>query len=442
LNTNTAELRVPAPPLRVPAAAVIRTRPVTVASEQNWDLLLVCVAGYILTTVGRVHQLFPALSAVRPAILTGLLAVTLYALRQHAMRRFELLWVPSTKWVLAMLAWMMVSAPVSIWPGNSISLVFDNFLKTVLMYIVIAGAVRTVRDVERLSAVYLASATAYAAVVLWRFDIGSGDAWRLGHLYYYDANDFATFAVSALPVALYFAHSAGRWTSRVLAACALLILTIVLVYTGSRGGFLALVAVGVFVLWRYSAIAARWRVTAFVLVAMLLVGAASETYWTQMGTILSESDYNQSGEEGRLQIWRRGVGYMAQFPVLGLGPGSFETAEGTLSELASRQQWGIGVKWNAAHNSFIQVGAELGFAGLVFFLLLLVSAFAALRAARRQRSAEPRSHAELSQALTAALVGFVVGAFFLSLAYHEMLYTLTALAVGLLKVTREPVTHA
>jgi hypothetical protein len=36
----------------------------------------------------------------------------------------------------------------------------------------------------------------------------------------------------------------------------------------------------------------------------------------------------------------------------------------------------------------------------------------------------------------AALVGFVVGAFFLSLAYSEMFYTLVALVVALEKVAR------
>jgi hypothetical protein len=34
----------------------------------------------------------------------------------------------------------------------------------------------------------------------------------------------------------------------------------------------------------------------------------------------------------------------------------------------------------------------------------------------------------------ASLIGFVVGGFFLSLAYSEMLYVLVALAVGLHKV--------
>jgi multisubunit Na+/H+ antiporter MnhC subunit len=37
----------------------------------------------------------------------------------------------------------------------------------------------------------------------------------------------------------------------------------------------------------------------------------------------------------------------------------------------------------------------------------------------------------LAQALTGALIGFAVGAFFLSLAYTDALYTLVALAAGL-----------
>jgi hypothetical protein len=40
-------------------------------------------------------------------------------------------------------------------------------------------------------------------------------------------------------------------------------------------------------------------------------------------------------------------------------------------------------------------------------------------------------------ALTASLLGFVVGSFFLSLAYSEMLYTLVALAAGVQKVSCE-----
>jgi O-antigen ligase len=307
--------------------------------------------------------------------------------------------------------------------------------------VVMAGAVRGIRDVERLAGVYLFSAASYATVVLTRFDLGSGTEWRLGHLYYYDANDFATFAVTAMPLGLYFTMAARRIGTRLFGLAALSVLTVAFVRSGSRGGFIALVAVAAFIVVRYTAVPLRWRLGSLAIVGLLVLGAASDTYWRQMSTILSDNDYNHTEESGRVQIWRRGVGYMLEHPIFGVGPNNFGAAEGLLSPFAVRQQFGIGVRWNAPHNSFVQVGAELGVPGLVFFLALIASAVGALRGRNGdQASDDAESLPELRQVLTASIVGFVVGAFFLSLAYAEMLYTLIALAAGLNKVTApEPV---
>ena len=421
------------------AWAVQARRPIVAARiDARWDLLLICVAGYLLTSVGRVHQLFPVLALVRPAILTGLIAILLYLADPLAIRRARLIWVPTTRYLIALLGWMMLTVPGALVRGMSFELVFDSFVKTVLMYVVVTGAVRGSRDVERLAAIYLLGATIYAAVVITRFDLGSGDNWRLGHLYYYDANDFATFAVTAMPLALYFLHTAPRLRTRMLAAAALGILCLAFVYTGSRGGFVALLAMSAFVLIRYSTISLRWRVGATVLVAAVLLGAASERYWTQMSTILSDADYNHTDESGRLQIWRRGLGYILDNPIFGVGPHNFQAAEGMLSEFSDRQQRGIGVRWNAPHNTYLQAAAELGILGLIIFICVIASAFAALRRSNARERALQRgglARNRLAPALTASLIGFVVGAFFLSLAYSEMLYTLVALAVALEKVS-------
>ena len=440
-------MHLPSPPK--PAAAADQaattwsgpTRPAALAHSfvAKWDLLLACIAGYILTSVGRVHELFPALQVLRPAMLTGVFAIGLYFVGRDALRGSGRLNDPTTKCLMAFLFWMMLSVPGSLVPGNSFDLVFASFVKTAIMYVVIAGSVRGVRDVERLAVVYLISATVYAGVVLARFDLGSGDTWRLGHLYYYDANDFATFAVSAMPFGLYLLHRGRRTLSRVFAAIALGMLTLAFVYTGSRGGFIALVAVGAFIVIRYRGIALRWRASATVLVAVVLLATASDQYWRQMSTILSDADYNRTEETGRLQIWQRGIGYMLEYPVFGVGPANFQAAEGMLSPHAERQQFGIGVRWNAAHNSFVQVGAELGIPGLLLFLAIITSTFCALRRAAQNLRASrrpQRTAAELTQALTASLIGFLVGAFFLSLAYSEMFFTLVSLAVALQKVTQ------
>jgi O-antigen ligase len=334
---------------------------------------------------------------------------------------------------------VVLSIPTSIYPGNSYRLLAENFIKTVLMYFVIAGSVRGSRDIERLASVYYLSAVIYTAIVLTRFDLGGGAAWRLGNLYYYDANDFATFAVTAMPIGLYFAHAGRRSMTRIICAIGLVLLTVGLVHSGSRGGFLAVLAMGAYVVLRYTAIAVRWRVSAFAVVALVFFVVASGEYWRQMGTIGADTDYNQTEESGRRQIWARGIGYMLDNPLLGVGANNFPTAEGTLSPFAARQQYGgRGVRWNAAHNSFVQIGAELGIPGLLIFIALLGSAFAALIGSKRQRRRNPAFRGrvlELRQGLTGSLIGFVVGAVFLSLAYSEMLYTLLAFAASMAKIS-------
>jgi hypothetical protein len=160
--------------------SVERPRP-----DLAWDALLVCVAGYLLMSVGRVHQLFSVLEPLRPATVTGGLALLLYIFDRYEQRRWSLLWVPTTKYLIALLAWMILSVPGSLYEGHSFELVFGNFIKTALMYCVTAAAVRGTRDVERLAFAYLIAAATYAAVVIARFDLGPGEDWRLGHLYYY-----------------------------------------------------------------------------------------------------------------------------------------------------------------------------------------------------------------------------------------------------------------
>src|SRR5207302_10885534 len=91
---ESATLHLPSPPK--PAAAADQaattwsgpTRPAALAHSfvSKWDLLLTCIAGYILTSVGRIHELFPALQVLRPAMLTGVFAIGLYFVGRDALR--------------------------------------------------------------------------------------------------------------------------------------------------------------------------------------------------------------------------------------------------------------------------------------------------------------------------------------------------------------------
>lgn len=418
-----------------PSSASWVSAPTQAVRIPAWDLLLVCVAVYIAAAVGRVHQLFPVLLLLKPVLVAAGLAIGLYLLQQSGQRRLGRLRSATTACLLGVLAWSALSVPAALNQGVAFH-TWTDFARTVVMYLVIAGSVRSARDVERLGLVYFGVTVVYTAVVLTRFQLGA-DTWRLGRLYYYDANDLATLIATAMPLGLYFVLARRRPLLRVLAVAGLAVLAMGIIRSGSRGGFLALLAVTAFVLLGFTTVPARARLAGLIVILAVVVATASDRYWTQMQTLIRpEQDYNMTSDAGRMKIWARGLGYMAAHPVLGVGLGNFYMAEGTISPLARLQERGIGVRWGAAHNSFIQVGAELGILGVLLFAGVMATAFRSLRRVARhppRTSSSTGDVARLAQSLMAALVGFAVGAFFLSLAYADMLYTLAALAVALAK---------
>jgi O-antigen ligase len=213
-----------------------------------------------------------------------------------------------------------------------------------------------------------------------------------------------------------------------------------MVKSGSRGGFIGLVAVMTYVLLRYRAIPSRVRMLVTVAGLALFFGFASDKYWKSMGTILHpQSDYNYTDTEGRVEVWKRGVGYMLHNPIVGVGIAAFPVAEGQSDLAVANAAEGKGFKWSVAHNSFLETGAELGIPGaLVFIAILLVTLVALARISPRGRFSPWISKREmaLAQMLIGALIGFAVAGFFVSAEYFAYLYFMLGLSVGLVKLVR------
>jgi len=155
------------------------------------------------------------------------------------------------------------------------------------------------------------------------------------------------------------------------------------------------------------------------------LGLGGIVIWFSAGPVFREraaslltvqSDYNlQDWNNGRIAIWKRGVTYFLDHPVLGVGAGNFEVAEGVA--LAARGELG---RWSSSHNAYIQAFADLGaVGGTVFLALLGVSGWQARRLWRPPRSRlSPSFH---RPELLAAVSAFAVGACFLSFAYSGTL---------------------
>src|SRR5437879_2677404 len=295
-----------AEPLRPPGAPWVAAPPRR-ARPAGWDLLLVTLAVYVATSVGRVHQLFPVLLTLKPVLVSAVLAIGLFLLQQSGQRRVGLLRSSTTACLVGLLVWSAVSVPAALNQGLAFH-AWTDFVRTMVMCLVLAGGLRGERDVERVMLVYFGVTVVYTAMVLLQFRLGA-DSWRLGRLYYYDSNDLATLIATAMPLGLYFVLARRHRVVRGLAAVGLAVLVVGLVRSGSRGGFVALLALAAFVLLGFTTIPARARLVGLAVILGVAGTTASDRYWAQMQTILHpDQDYNSTSEAGRLKIWERGLG--------------------------------------------------------------------------------------------------------------------------------------
>jgi O-antigen ligase len=343
---------------------------------------------------------------------------------------------PVSKYLLAIFGLMLLSVPGSLFKGLSASMILNQHAHHLVIFLLIVFSLRSFALVEKLALANLAGAAIYCLFILTTFSVGANG--RLGELPFYDANDLAMLIVAMLPVAVYFAMTAESKTMRMAALGAGPVLILAIIRTGSRGGFLGLIGVGLYMLFGFSQVPRRVRIGTVAAATLGLITVAGPSYWESMATLLNpKADYNWSGESesGRMEVWKRGIGYMNDRPILGVGVNAFPVAEGTISPLADRQALGFGLKWSAAHNSFVEIGSELGYPGLICFVLLLVAGFKTLRGVTRGPRPPPGTEEHrrrvLAQTFAASLVGYVVTAFFLSQAYAALLYVSMGLIVAL-----------
>jgi O-antigen ligase len=421
-----------------PIARTTRSVPSVGPVEPRPDRLLRAVGVILFTYVWRIQDAFPVLGKLQLPMLALASALIFFASTKQPLRRVSLIKQPTTKLIIALMVIVIVGVPFSLWRGHSATFVLKGLLPNVLFFVLVATSVRSIRDIEWFALMNLYGALIFATVVSLFFRVGSDG--RLGNLIFYDANDFALVMDCTIPFAVYFLGKGHRSSRRIVALAALAMILVAIVKSGSRGGFIGLIAVALYVLLRYRAIPSKMRLAVTIAGVAVFLGFAGDKYWSMMGTILHPTkDYNYTENDGRLEVWKRGIGYMVHSPVVGVGVAAYPIAEGGSDLARALGAQGKGFKWSVAHNSFVETGAELGIPGLLVFIGVLVITGATLtRMSPRGRFAPYISKREmaLAQMLTGSLIAFSVAGFFVSAENFAYLYFLLALSVGLIKLVR------
>ncbi len=418
---------------RRPVARVARERGLKLVFDPLRTLLFLL----IIVTISRVHLHYSILAKFRPVLLLSFLAVGYACLYPKSLTRSNVLrwWPMQMVTLIAVLA--CLSVPFGISLGNSALFILDDFGKTVAMTFLVALCVRDAGDLYTMVWAYVGSCgiLSYFAVFVFQLVPGSGDTTRLAELYTYDSNDLGVILMIGLALTLLLMF-VDRGLKRWLLLVNLVAIAAAMARSGSRGGFLGLMAVALSGLAFINGVSFARRALILSVALTALAFAAPAGYWRQMKTILApKSDYNYTYVDGRSALMKRGFGYMMDRPLFGIGIWNFAKAECSISpKIALNPQ--AGVRCIAPHNSVVQAGAELGVPGLIAWVSLLFGLILGpLRLRRRlpdwRRGTSAQRFLYASTGLfPVAMCGFAVSSFFVTFAFAAPIYLMAALTSG------------
>lgn len=411
------------------------------------DSLRVSLFLFIVVSISTVHAYFGLLRALRLGLTLWVVALALVLLvpRFVDWNNIGKSWPP--KAILILVGIACLSAPLGLSLGQSGGFLIDSYLRVAAFYFMLVIAIRGVRDLAFFAWAFVVSSAILGLLALTIMEVAptfGGDA-RLASGHMYDANDIGLILLTAIPLGVALFKAFGGWR-RWLAAGCLGVMTAAVAMTGSRGAFVGFLFVvpAIFLAMRDVTLPKRTGVVlGFVL--MLWVGAPPG-YWERIETVFDPADdYNVTDASGRVPLAKRGLGYMMSYPVLGVGIANFPRAEGTISPIARNAMAGDAIRFLAPHNTYIQVGAELGVFALAIWLSLLWLGIAGLRRYRKRLAAGVAagagSHPEreflilMCTYLPVSFIAFATTSFFVSHAYTPVFYVVLAILAGTLALS-------
>jgi putative inorganic carbon (hco3(-)) transporter len=171
----------------------------------------------------------------------------------------------------------------------------------------------------------------------------------------------------------------GRWLTRIFCFISGGFAANAIVLTRSRGAFLG-VAAGCLA----AILMAPKKFRLVIMLGLLLAGAGIYALMDtgsikRVDTISADTNELDDSARSRIEIWRGGFTMLLRNP-LGVGPGNFYQRIGNYAPDHPGRD---------AHNTLVRCGGELGFAGLIIFLMLLCNAVLTVMKCRKMSNNLP-----------------------------------------------------
>lgn len=263
---------------------------------------------------------------------------------------------------------------------------------------------------------------ASAGFAFRNWGVTGGPGW------FHNSGEFGIEMCLFVPMAIYFMIAMKPyWSKTKMTLFALLPFTGIasIIATTSRG---AVVGIAASLLWMVAQ--SKMKTKAFIAVAVI-AGIAYLSIPPQFYARF-ESAGEDSTSVARLNRWKYGVEIMNQHPWLGIGFRNWESYYALHYE-PDEPNGG----WGLPHNIFVDAGSELGYPGLILYVLMILYTFANnIRTRRMAKELDNRFLYYTAAGLDAALIGFLISGSFVSVLYYPYFWINMSMTVALNNITR------
>jgi probable O-glycosylation ligase (exosortase A-associated) len=382
------------------------------------------------TVLTPVHYLHGFMQGVRYNFIFAIIALGFLFLKKMDSNKVKL--APTYWLIVAFLIHANLSALFALSPNPLIPERYETIMKGFAFILAIPYFVKSRTSIHALLAMLALGLGMHGVVEGLKF-IASGGAHKMsgiGNSSLTDNNLFALGMVMVLPILLYFVNILTSNFAKFASLTAALLTILTIIATNSRGGFLALLILGI---WYFVASRRKgFALLAIVVFAGLVLAVAPDSWFDRVSSI--ENANEDESFMNRVAAWRVSLSIGLSNPIFGGGFSAIQNYWVWDAYKSMPSIFSVDVSLyspKAAHSIYFQILGDMGFVGLFLFLALLSSAYMNRRSIKRRIRENDRQDLlwaiDLSDTMFLSLLAYMVGGAGVSLTYYEVVYILISL---------------
>jgi len=330
-------------------------------------LFLTILSFLLPARIGELNVIFSSLTLVK---LCGGLTVIAWLLHKAVLKKgIKSLKVPQTFLILGFGFVAFISTVHARYPEASFTFL-ESYFFLFILYVLIVDLIDSPKLIDSFSWAIIIGIciNAFISVEQWYLGRFSRVIGVVGN-----PNELGAYCVYAIPLVFYQFESKKPVFLKMISIIIMGFLLFTIILSFSRGAFVSLMVVLVLLLLRsFKKGTNKWTLALLIILVATLFSLAPQSYWARIQAVRIDAG------SGRFYIWRDGIRMFLDHPLLGVGPKNFPIYYAT----SYGKMFRVG-RPRAAHNTYLEIAAEMGVIGLFLFLSLI---WVVLRDLKRTKS--------------------------------------------------------